>query len=77
MFTCTSILTRNPTFFLFVFVQYLLVCFFKNVHFCPGRVDQLVGILPPTPKSCGSDSKSGNISKLQVQSLVRAPTGRN
>ena len=43
----------------------------------PGRVAQLVGALPWTPKGCGFDALSGPIPGLQVRSLVAVHTGGN
>ena len=41
----------------------------KNQTRCRGRVAQLVGVLPCTPKGCGLDSRSGHIQEATEQCL--------
>lgn len=61
----------------------LSIQFFYKTKICvlkkssPGQVGQIVGVLPYTPKVYEFDSRSGHISRLQIQSLVRVCMGGN
>ena len=47
----------------------------KGSGICPGCVARLVGTLSRIWEGCGSDTQSGHIHKLQVQSLVGVRMG--